>query len=81
MFLDSDAALVPDALACALQAFHCVSALQFLTLEGEAVSLDQQTRAQRIVRGLNPGWPRRHPALAACADCPSSRPVAWLADR
>lgn len=65
LFLDSDDALVPDALACALQAFHCVSALQFLTLEGEAVSLDQQTRAQRIVRGLNPGW--RTAASRACS--------------
>lgn len=56
LFLDSDDTLLPDALAHALAAFRQVPELQFLTLEGEAVSVDRRTRRQRIVREGTPGW-------------------------
>jgi glycosyltransferase involved in cell wall biosynthesis len=65
LFLDSDDVLMRDALACALQAFRSVPTMQFLSLEGEAVSIDQQTHIHRIVRGMNPGW--RTAAFTACA--------------
>lgn len=64
LFLDSDDELKPDALACALEAFRQVPMMQFLTLEGEAVSVDLCTYKPRFVRDSAPGW--RTPAFKAC---------------
>ena len=61
LFLDSDDTLLPDALACGLQAFRCVPAMQYLSLEGEAWSADRRMDMRQIVRALNPGW--RTPAF------------------
>lgn len=56
IFLDSDDTLLPSALAYAQAAFQQVPELQFLTLEGEAASIDRHDRRQRIVREGNAGW-------------------------
>jgi glycosyltransferase involved in cell wall biosynthesis len=56
LFLDSDDLLLPHALALAQAAFEQVPELQFLTLEGEKLSLEWNTFEQGIVRGGNPGW-------------------------
>jgi len=56
LFLDSDDVLKPAALAWALQAFRHVPAMQFLTLEGDAVSADHGTCRPRIVRDGALGW-------------------------
>lgn len=58
IFLDSDDRLLPHALAFAQAAFEQVPKMQFLSLEGEAASIDLQLFRQRIVRGGNPGWRR-----------------------
>jgi glycosyltransferase involved in cell wall biosynthesis len=56
LFLDSDDVLLPHALAFADAAFQQLPELQFLTLEGEASSLEEHTFEQDIVRSRNPGW-------------------------
>jgi|GEM_PF-2435952 len=56
LFLDSDDTLLPDALAFAQAAFQQVPEMQFLTLEGEKLSLEWHTFEQGIVRSGNPGW-------------------------
>jgi Glycosyltransferases involved in cell wall biogenesis len=56
LFLDSDDMLLPHALAFAQAAFQQVPELQFLTLEGEKLSLEWNTFEQGIVRSGNPGW-------------------------
>lgn len=56
VFLDSDDTLMKDALAFAQEAFRQFPEVQFLTLEGEATSIDNQTFVTHIVRGQTSGW-------------------------
>jgi hypothetical protein len=55
-FLDSDDKLFAHALACAHSAFLRVPQMQFLTLEGEAISTHANVRHHHIAWDWNPGW-------------------------